>query len=297
VLKSSVVYHTNLLEEHSQSPVVKDLAESGSFLLFGMAPERKRNDASEGHGEGSKAKKKVKKEASLDGDNNKVTSGKQFEVTIRKNSNLAEIAKTLREQGDSEDDSPTTIVLIQCEDGVVWPSRHSIQPAQIFSAIASIGSVTNLRFVNLGRGSRTLELEMLTELMFEMGNRLESVVFDGCELAVWEGWPACQGPMGMEEFEEAIQKMECCRQFDLINGFCIQYWGNPATGAFDTPVTMRLDSILNTIRKLPMLTKEASAKIKVTDEDAAVAEELNQDRAAADSQRDGFLRLPYYSKK
>ena len=60
---------------------------------------------------------------------------------------------------------------------------------------------------------------------------------------------------------------------------------------------MRLDSILNTIRKLPMLTKEASAKIKVTDEDAEVADELNQDRAAADSQRDGFLRLPYYSKK
>lgn len=212
-------------------------------------------------------------------------------MTIRKNSNFEKITKTLREQGDSEDDSPTTIVLIQCEDGVAWDK-------QLFSAIASIDSVTNLRFVNLGKGSRTLELEMLTEYMFEpMRNRLESVVFDGGELAVWEGWPACDGPRGMEEFEEAIQKMECCRQFDLINGFCIQYWGNPALGFFDTPVTMRLDSILNTIRKLPMLTKEASAKIKVTDEDAAVAEELNQDRAAADSQRDGFLRLPYYSKK
>jgi hypothetical protein len=224
---------------------------------------------------------------------------RQFEVKLRKDdSKFSNVIKTLQEEKKKGPDAPTEIVLNQCEGGVEW-HMSSEGVIELFDAIASIDTVNSLRFVNCGDrdGRRYLELEHVTYLLEKIGPCLEHVALDGGEFSVEEGFPVCEGPMGMVEFEMAIEGMVKCRTFDIGNGFKIQYLGNPAMGYFPTPVEMNLDSILYTISKLPMLTKEAAATINVTLQAAEVADKFNRDRSFEDFQVDGFVRLDYYEPR
>lgn len=215
-----------------------------------------------------------------------------FEVFLSKDTDFEAVAKDLLASSGT-----TTVVLSQPQS-----ARCSFGGAKtLWQAIARKDSIVHLKCVNMG-GDYPLDkshynaipdLECFTELLGTVGQRLQSVVFDGGVATVEEGFPVCDGPRGMEEFEQAIEGMTNCEKFELTN-FKIVYIGNPALCYFGSPVPMRLDSVLNTIRQLPKLAPEYAANFTVTDRDVELANQMNFNRADEDSALDGFGRSYEY---
>ncbi|GFH57031.1 hypothetical protein CTEN210_13507 [Chaetoceros tenuissimus] len=187
----------------------------------------------------------------------------------------------LQKMGKADEQIPSKIKLIQgeatLEDG--WKGDFM---EEILRAIAKL-KPEYLHFVDVGKGWRLgLELAKLTELLESLREGFEGMILDGVHAYVEEGYPVCDGPMGLNEFEDAITDLMDCKQFDLINDFQIKYLGNPAYGFFVEPIEMKLASIKHTIKGLPTLSDECKAKIKVTKQEVAEARAFNEQDKDAD---------------